>query len=154
MLHQFTPVCTTSLGITVNKRSILLRRAHSHFAVNLIDGYKRLICSTEVLVVQLQNVPFWTTPQWQTSDFAFLHLLLYRLGTERHSTIISDQVCNCPSSFPFSSACTTVTHLKAMLYSFVFSRAAIRRICIAVVVEQMIFISFAGADVMPLSADM
>ena len=46
---------------------------------------------------------------------------------------------------PFSHAYTTVACLKAVLYCFIFSKAAIWRICIAVAVEQMIFAFFAGA---------
>ena len=75
-----------------NKGSILLRRAHSHVPVKLIDCHKRLKCSTEVLVEQLRDVPLWTTPQWRTSDFAFLHLLLYCSWSEIDSTFVFDQV--------------------------------------------------------------
>ena len=118
-LQQLTPVYMTSLRITINnlkyKRYILLRRAHSHVAINLIDGYKLLICSTEVLVVQRRDVPFWTTPQWRTLDFAFLHLLLSRLGTERYSTFISDRVSNCPCRhtiiLPLSPTRTQLSHV-------------------------------------------
>ena len=46
---------------------------------------------------------------------------------------------------PFSHAYTTVACLKAVLYCFIFSKAAIWRICIADAVEQMIFAFFAGA---------
>ena len=46
---------------------------------------------------------------------------------------------------PFSHAYTTVACLKAVLNCFIFSKAAIWRICIAVAVEQMIFAFFAGA---------
>jgi len=99
-LQQCTLVCTTYFVITINnlkyKRSIFFRRAHSHVVVNLINHNKWLVCSTEVLVVQLRDVPFWTTPQWRTSDFVFLHLLLYRPGTEWYLTIILDQACNYP----------------------------------------------------------
>ena len=46
---------------------------------------------------------------------------------------------------PFSHAYTTVAYLKAVLNCFIFSKAAIWCICIAVAVEQMIFAFFAGA---------
>ena len=90
--------CEMHINNLKDKRSVLLPRARTHVAVSLIDGYKWLKCRTKVVVVQFWDVPFWTTPQWQTSNFAFLHLLLYCSdcsGTERYSTIVSDQFCNC-----------------------------------------------------------
>ena len=57
-----------------------------------------------------------------------------------------------PSSFPFSRTYTIVARLKAVLYSFFFSKAALRRICVAVAVERT-RVAFAGADLTPPSAD-
>ena len=107
--------------------------------------------------MQIRDVPLWTTPQWRTSDVAFLHLLLYCSWTEIDSTIISDQVCNCPcrhtSILPFLPRIHNCPTFEGNVVFYLFFKSAIRQICIAVAVEQMISAFFVGADVTLLSAD-